>query len=385
MAGKDYYEILGVPRNASLDEIKKAYRKLAKKYHPDMNRDNPKEAEEKFKEISEAYEVLADPQKRELYDKYGPEGIKDSFGPGGFKWENFTHARDFEDLFDSDFFRKIFGVDFFGESLFDAWVRGRGQPERGRDLEITVEITLEEAYTGTTKNINVPHEVICEECRGTGAKKGTMPRECPTCHGTGRMRYSQVRGYTHYISVTQCPECKGRGNVVDELCQKCRGEGKVTKTQTLQIKIPRGAYSGLSLRLTGEGDAGTKGGPPGDLYVVVAVRPHPLFQRNGNDLYHEISISIPQAVLGDTLEVPTLTGKIAVEIPPGTDHGTVIRIPGKGMPDWKTGRFGDLYIKVKIFVPKKLTSRQRELFTELAKTMGEPRQEKRWPFRSHIS
>ncbi|MEM3396828.1 MAG: molecular chaperone DnaJ [Thermoplasmata archaeon] len=381
MAKKDYYEVLGVPRNATLEEIKKAYRNLAKKYHPDMNRDNPKEAEEKFKEISEAYEVLADPQKREMYDRYGMDGVKDTFGPDGFKWENFTHARDFEDIFDSDFFKRVFGVDFFGDSLFDAWMRGRGSPERGRDLEITVEISLEEAYTGSVRKVNVPHEVRCEECKGTGAKKGTQPRECPSCHGSGHVRFSQVRGYTHYISVSQCPECKGKGNIVDVPCPRCGGEGKVTKTQTLEIKVPRGAYTGLVLRLTGEGDAGNKGGPPGDLYVVVSVKPHPFFQRNGNNLYYELPISIPQAVLGATVEVPTLSGKAKIDIPPGTEHGSVFKVEGAGMPDLRTGRFGDLYVKTTIFVPKKLTSRQRELFMELAKTMGDTVSQKKGFFR----
>ncbi|MCW3132249.1 MAG: molecular chaperone DnaJ [Candidatus Methanospirare jalkutatii] len=362
---KDYYEILGVSRDASQEEIKRAFRRLAKKYHPDLNKDNPKEAEEKFKEISEAYEVLSDPEKRAAYDRYGHEAV--DFGPGGFDWSKFTRFSDIEDIF-GDFFRD-FGFDFgFGRgSLFEDFIRWRererGEAARkGADVYCEVEISLEEAARGVERDIEVLKEEVCDVCGGSGAAPGGL-RTCPTCGGTGQLRREQHYGFSHFISITQCPNCRGSGNIVERQCDVCGGSGRRERRKRIRIHIPAGVMDGMHLKIAGEGAAGTSGGPPGDLFVVVKVREDPHFKRIGDDLICEVPVRFAQLALGDEIRVRTIDGDhVHVKIPPGTDPDSVIRVKRKGMPSIKNPRHrGDMLVKLKMRVPKKLSRRQKEL------------------------
>jgi len=345
----DYYELLGVSRNATEEEIKKAYRKAALRYHPDRN-PGDKAAEEKFKELSEAYQVLIDPEKRAQYDRYGHA----AFEQGGFNGFDFTS--NFEDIFGD-----IFG-DFFGVGG-----RGRRRAQRGEDLSCNLEISFEEAAFGTEKTISVPRMTLCEGCQGTGAKPGTAPKTCATCRGSGQVRFQQ--GF--FTVARTCNRCGGQGKVITEPCPACHGAGTVRKASTLQVKIPAGVDTGARLKLRGEGEVGPSGGVPGDLYVLIRVREHPLFGRQHNDVVCEIPISFPQAALGAEIEVPTLEGKIKMKIPPGTQSGSVFRLRGKGIPDLRGGGRGDQLVRVIIEVPRKLTGRQRELLEEFARLDGE--------------
>ncbi len=345
----DYYELLGVSRNATEEEIKKAYRKAALRYHPDRN-PGDKAAEEKFKELSEAYQVLIDPEKRAQYDRYGHA----AFEQGGFNGFDFTS--NFEDIFGD-----IFG-DFFGVGG-----RGRRRAQRGEDLSCNLEISFEEAAFGTEKTISVPRMTLCEGCQGTGAKPGTAPKTCATCRGSGQVRFQQ--GF--FTVARTCNRCGGQGKVITEPCPACHGAGTVRKASTLQVKIPAGIDTGARLKLRGEGEVGPSGGVPGDLYVLIRVREHPLFGRQHNDVVCEIPISFPQAALGAEIEVPTLEGKIKMKIPPGTQSGSVFRLRGKGIPDLRGGGRGDQLVRVIIEVPRKLTGRQRELLEEFARLDGE--------------
>lgn len=344
----EYYEILGVPRNATQAEIKKAFRSLALKYHPDRNPGN-KEAEEKFKEINEAYSVLSDPEKRANYDRYGrAEGVGAGFGA-------FTGAG-FGDIFED-----IFG-DFFGFTG-----QRRPRPAKGNDLRYDLEITLEESAFGTEKEINIPKWETCSTCSGSGSKPGKGPVGCPQCKGTGHIRFQQG-----FFSVSKtCGSCNGTGKIVTDPCTTCKGDGKVKKVRTLSIKVPPGVDSGSRLRMSGEGDPGVYGGPPGDLYIVIDIRKHPVFLRKGNDIYCQVNISFPQAVLGAEIEVPTLEAPSTLKVPPGTQSGKAFHLRGKGIPRLGGHGRGDEIVVVNIEVPKHVTQRQRELLEEFAQLSGD--------------
>ncbi len=354
---KDYYKILGVDRNASKEEIKRAYRRLAKKYHPDLNPENRKEAEKKFKEISEAYEVLMDDEKRRLYDQYGEDGLKGVF-KGGFDWSNFTHFSDIEDIF-----RDFFDFDFDPFGFFRGHRGYRWEERRGRDIETEVVITLQEAFTGCTKDVSVRHAVKCDRCDGSGAYSPSDVEVCPTCQGTGVLRKVSRQGFMQMIQTTICPACHGEKKIVKKACPKCSGSGRVYRETKLEVKIPAGIENGMRLRIPGKGEVGEGGA--GDLYVVVRVMPHPKIKRDGTELYQEIEVTFPEAVLGTKVKVETLDGTKKLKIPPGTKPGREFILHGSGMPDINTRRRGDMHVFVTISVPEKLTKRQEELIKEL--------------------
>lgn len=366
MANKrDYYEVLGVDKSASQDDIKKAYRKLAKKFHPDMNPTNKAEAGEMFKEVSEAYEILADPQKRTKYDQYGHAGINDAFGGGGFQWQDFTHQQDISDIFG----------DFGGGSIFDMFFgggarRSQSGPARGSDLRYDIQISLRDAAKGVAKKLDIPHSVKCEECSGIGAEKGTTPAVCQTCNGAGQVKQVQRRGYSQYISIGACPACNGAGRKIDKPCKKCAGKGSVKKTSRIEVDIPAGAETGTRLRLRNEGDAGRLGGPSGDLYVVIHVQEDPVFRRQDEHLLTEVEIDFVQAALGDEITFETIDGKASVNIPPGTQPGTIFRLRGKGMPVMGSHGRGDLHVKVNLRVPEKLSGEQKRILKDFSDASG---------------
>ena len=344
MEDKDYYKILDVSRNASEDEIKKSYRKIAMQFHPDRNPGN-KDAEERFKMASEAYEVLRDPEKREIYDRYGIEGLK---GTG------FTGFRGFEDIFST--FGDIF-EDFFG---FGTTQRRRTKARSGADLRYDLKISFYEAAFGKEHEIEIPRNVLCDVCHGTGAKPGTHPAHCPNCKGTGQVTRSQ--GF--FTISTTCGHCRGEGNIIPHPCKACHGHGRVRQTKKLQIKIPPGVDTGSKLRIHGEGEEGERGGPPGDLFIFIYVEPHDFFAREGDDLICQIPISFPQAVLGADLEVPTLNGKKNITIPRGTEPGEILKIKGEGFPKIRGYGKGDQIIQIIVKTPKNLTNRQEEILRE---------------------
>jgi molecular chaperone DnaJ len=349
MSKRDYYEVLGVARDASDTDIKKAYRRVAMKFHPDRN-PGDKAAEEKFKEANEAYEVLSDAQKRSAYDQFGHAAVDGSGGAGGF-----SGGASFSDIFG----------DVFGDIFGSGSGRARGGPQRGSDLRYTLEIDLEEAVKGTTTKIRVPTLVSCDECRGTGAKKGSTPVTCTTCGGVGQIRMQQG-----FFSVQQtCPNCRGKGKIITDPCGKCYGRGMVEETKTLSVKIPPGVDTGDRIRLAGEGEAGPDGGPPGDLYVQVSVREHPIFERDGKHLYCEVPISFTDAALGGELEVPTLEGRVKLKIPPETQTGKLFRLRGKGVTPVRGGGPGDLLCRVVVETPVNLNKHQRELLEQLQKSL----------------
>lgn len=347
---RDYYEVLGVHRNASDTEVKKAYRKLALRYHPDKN-PGDKQSEEMFKEASEAYEVLSDGQKRAQYDQFGHAGL----GSGGFSSGfGFGSGTPFGDIF-SDIFGDIFG----GQQ------RGRGR--RGEDLLYNLEVSFEEAAFGVESKIDVPYRKRCDTCGGSGAKPGTEPKVCPTCRGAGQVRFQQG-----YFSVSRtCNHCGGEGRIVESPCPDCRGAGSIKDKKTISVKIPAGVETGNRLKLSGEGGQGTKGGPNGDLYVAITVRPHSIFNRDGNDVICEIPISFVQAAMGCEIEVPTLDGKVNMKIPEGTQSGKVFRLRDKGVPVLQGYGRGDQLVVIKVETPVNLNKRQRELLEEFAKISGE--------------
>jgi molecular chaperone DnaJ len=345
MAKRDYYEVLGVNRDASEEDIKKAYRKLAMKYHPDRNPDNPK-AEEHFKEAKEAYEILCDEKKRAAYDQYGHAGVDPQAGMGAGAGAGFGSF--------ADAFGDIFG-DIFGGG------RGRSSVYRGADLRYNLEISLEEAAHGTETRIRIPTMQECETCGGSGAKPGTQPTTCATCGGHGQVRMTQG-----FFSIQQtCPKCQGSGKVVQNPCATCSGAGRVKHQKTLSVKIPVGVDEGDRIRLSGEGEAGVNGGPAGDLYVVIHIRPHEVFSREGNDLHCEMPVSFTKSALGGEIEIPTLDGYAKIKIPAETQSGKVFRLRGKGIKGVRSQTFGDLLCHVVVETPVNLTTRQKELLQEL--------------------
>ncbi len=350
MSKRDYYEVLGVSKNASEAEIKKAFKRLAMKYHPDRNQDDA-DAEERFKEAKEAYDVLSDPQKRAAYDQFGHAGVDAGAGPGG---GGFGGAS----------FSDIFG-DVFGDIFGGGGGRSGQRVYRGADLRFNLELTLEEAVQGTTQKIRVPTMVVCDACGGSGAKKGTSPTTCATCGG-----YGQVRMQQGFFSLQQtCPACHGSGKTIADPCMKCRGHGRVEDHKTLSVRIPAGVDTGDRIRLQGEGEAGENGGPPGDLYVHVNVKPHPIFQRDGNDLYCEVPINMVTAALGGELEVPTLDGRVKLKIPAETQSGKLFRMRGKGVTSVRGGNTGDLLCRVMVETPVNLTREQKELLRKLDESL----------------
>ncbi len=348
----DYYELLGVSRTASVEEIKAAYRKAALKWHPDRNPENKSEAETKFRESTEAYSVLSDPQKRQIYDTYGHAGLS---GAGGVDF-NGTVFQDFHDILG----------DFFGfEDLFSGGRRGRGRSRRGSDLRYDMTLTFEEAATGVTTKIKLPRQEFCGACNGTGAKAGTGVVACQNCGGRGQLAYQQ--GF-FTISRT-CPACQGAGQIIKERCPECRGQGRIESEKTIELRIPPGVDTGTRLRVQGEGEVGPNGGAPGDLYVVLEVKEHAFFERRGADLYCTIPVSVAQATLGAELQVPGLGGEEKLKIPEGTQSGAVFRLRGKGLADPHGGGKGDLYYHVRVLTPTKLTREQRKLIEQLGATL----------------
>ncbi len=356
MAKRDYYEVLGISRGADEQDLKSAYRRLAKEFHPDRNAGD-KDAERKFKEISEAYEALKDPQKRAAYDQFGHAAFEGGRGGQGGFGPDF--ASSMSDIFD----------DLFGE--FMGGRRGGGQAgrtrtgqERGADLRYNLEITLAEAFSGKTAQIRVPASVSCENCDGSGAKPGTKAKTCATCGGIGKVRASQ--GF--FTIERPCPTCQGRGENIDDPCSVCSGSGRISKERTLSVNIPAGVEDGTRIRLAGEGEAGMRGGPTGDLYIFLSIRPHEFFQRDGSDVFCKVPIAMTTAALGGQIDVPTLEGTTTrVKVPDGTESGKQFRLKGKGMPVLRSKVTGDMYIEVDVETPKNLTRRQRELLEEFEK------------------
>ncbi len=372
---RDYYEVLGIEKNANKDEVTKAYRKLALKYHPDKNQDD-KDAIEKFKEATEAYEVLADPDKHAAYDQFGFAGIDGSpGGPGGFGFDfDLNDAfrvfrRDFGGL--EDLFEAFMGRGGRGVSGFDFFAERGGQRERygpvpGSDRKYDLEITLEDAAFGLETEIEVPRLETCEECDGSGAKSGKKPVNCPTCEGSGQLKQVRQMGFTQFISVTTCNKCHGEGKIIKDPCPECQGEGKVRKMNKISINIPPGVNSGSHLRIMGKGDDGRRNGPAGNLYVVIYVKPHEFFERYGDDVLCEIPITYTQAVLGAELEVPTLSGSAKMKVPSGTETHKVFRLKGKGIPYLKRNGKGDQYVRVMVKIPKKPSKKRKQLLKQLA-------------------
>ena len=363
---KDYYEILGVNKSASEDEIKKAYRKLAKKYHPDMNSGN-KEAENKFKEINEAYEVIGDKEKRAKYDQFGHAAFDpNGFGRGGFEgfgdFGGFTGG--FGDIFDT----------IFGEGGFGFSTSGRARktgPQRGSDIKYEMEIGFEEAAFGVKKDININRNESCQDCKGTGAKEGSSAETCKKCGGSGEVRYTQSSPFGRIVNVRACDECHGEGTIIKNPCPTCLGRGIIRKNRKITIDIPAGVDNGSILTLRGEGEPGLKGGPNGDLYIYIRVKPHRIFKRDGIDLFCEVPISFAQAALGGTISVPTLEGDTSYTIDEGTDTGTTFKLRGKGIQSLKNRFKGDLYFTVKVQIPKKLNDNQKEALKQYAEAVGE--------------
>jgi molecular chaperone DnaJ len=359
MAKRDYYEALGVEKGASADEIKRAYRRMALKYHPDKN-PNDKNAEAKFKECAEAYEVLSDPEKRQRYDQFGHEGLR---GAGIHDYSH-MNVQDISDLF-GDMFGDLLG-DMFGPGRRRA---GRTQgPSHGYDLETAVELTLEEVANGTEKTIEFTRQDTCAECGGSGASKGKAPSRCPTCAGSGQVQRAGLGGFFQMVST--CPHCHGAGQVITDPCRKCRGTGLVPKKRTLSVKIPAGVHEGQGIRVAGEGEPGRFGGPRGDLYCYVRVKAHPFLMRDGANLVVTVPLRFTQLALGDTIDVPTLDRTKQLKIPAGTQHGDIFRIRGQGLPELRSGRHGDLLVRVMVEIPKKLSTEQQELLHKFAQTEG---------------
>ena len=355
---RDYYEILGIPREASAGDIKKAFRRLARRYHPDVNRQD-KNAEETFREINEAYEVLNDPQKRQVYDQYGHQGLSGQHAGPGFGFEGFGDLGGFGDVFDM----------FFGGGA-RAETRRQTVGEAGADLRYDLEITLEQAATGLEKELRMSRFERCGTCDGSGAQPGSSAEVCSDCHGTGQVRRSQHTILGSFSTITTCNTCRGEGRVIKNPCRDCDGDGRRRVTSKRKIQIPAGVENGSRIRLHGEGDAGARGGPAGDLFIIPYIKPHEVFERRGDDILCEIPISFAQAALGDTIAVPCLDGEKELRIPQGTQTETTLKLRGKGMPNINTGVRGDQLVTVRILTPGKLTDKQKNLLLEFAKSTG---------------
>lgn len=357
----DYYDLLGIPRNATDDEIKKAFRKLALKYHPDKN-PGDKQSEAKFKEINEAYEVISDSKKRQMYDQFGHAGVDPSAAGGPFGGG--SDVRGFEDM--GEVFGDIF-ENFFGAGKTTGRGRRTRSVRKGRDLQVEVQLSLEESAKGKEITIKVPRQQKCPTCKGSGARSGSGPVTCRQCGGAGQVRISQG-----FFSLAQtCPVCHGEGAVIDKPCGECRGTGRIERVQEVTVRIPPGVDTGTTLRVSGSGDAGFKGAPPGDLYVVVRMKKDPRFDREGDDLHYTLKISLTQATLGAEVEVPTIDGRVTMRIPPGAQYGSVLRLREKGMPKLGIRKRGDQMVHIEVTIPKDLTSRQKEILHSLAETFGE--------------
>lgn len=360
---KDYYNLLGVMKNASKEDIKSAYRRLAKKFHPDLNKDNPKLAEEKFKEISEAYEVLVDDNKRARYDQYGHAGVESDFGKEGFSWQNFSHINDLEDIFGHDIFSDFFGRGSIFSDFFGARTSGYGRPER-KIRSVQVEISLEQAYRGISTEVAIPHMEKCGDCNGSGAEKGTSSKLCNRCDGRGEVKLEQLQGFGRIIKIGACPVCNGRGKIIEKFCQSCHGIGEIQKLDKIKIKIPAGVDNGTTLRITPDKSGGRL---KEDIYVYISIQPHPFFHRQANDVYIEKEISLIDATLGSKIEVPTLDGNAMMKIPQGTQTDTLFRLRNSGMPYLRGQGYGDQYVRVIVKTPKNITKRQMDLLEEFEK------------------
>jgi molecular chaperone DnaJ len=360
MPKRDYYEVLGVSKTASPDEVKQAYRRLARQHHPDVAKENPKAAEEKFKEISEAYEVLADEEKRRRYDQLGFSGVETDFGPGGFSWQNFTHMGDLEDLLGaSPLFRQFFGG--FGFPYGGGGPPGGG---RGNDVELTVRLPLSAAVRGAHPTIDVPRSNPCSECRGTGARGGTAFETCPECHGQGQVRRVQNRGFTQLLTIGQCPRCRGTGHRILEKCPTCAGAGRVNTVERIELAVPPGVEDGAVLRVPGHGMTAGPGGRAGDLFVQVEFEPSANLRRDGPDAYTETTIPLGTALLGGEVTVPTIDGHAKLKIPPGTQPETPFRLRGEGFPRYRGSMRGDLLVTVHVEIPRSLSGRERDLLRD---------------------
>jgi molecular chaperone DnaJ len=373
MAKRDYYEVLGVPRTATADEVKQAYRRLARQYHPDVAKENPKVAEEKFKELSEAYEVLANPETRHRYDLGGASAVASDFGPGGFDWQNFTHVGDLEDLLGSNpIFQQLFGS--FGGGFPRGGFGGgrRAASLRGSDVEMTLRLPLVAAVTGTKTTVEVPRDDPCGPCRGTGAKDGTALEVCPECGGAGQVRRVQSRGYTQLITVGQCPRCRGAGRRILERCPECGGSGHLRSTEKIELTVPPGMEDGAVLRVTGHGLSSGAGGPPGDLYVQVAFEPLDHIRRDGEDAYTETMVPLGVALLGGEVTVPTIDGHAVLKIPAGTQPETQFRLRGNGFPRFRGSSRGDLIVTAHVVIPRSLSGREKDILREALLPGGHP-------------
>ncbi|MFR3181277.1 molecular chaperone DnaJ [Dysosmobacter welbionis] len=368
---RDYYEVLGVSRGASEDEIKKAYKKMARKYHPDLN-PGDKTAEEKFKEVNEAYEVLSDADKKARYDQYGHAGVDPNFGAGGFGG-GFDGSFDFGDLGD------IFGS-FFGGGFGGGRRTNPNAPQRGESIRMSIAISFEEAAFGCEKAVTVERYETCDTCHGNGCAPGTSPEVCPDCHGTGTVQVRRQTPMGVFATSSPCPKCGGKGRIIHQPCKDCRGSGMVRKKKTIQASIPAGIDNGQTISIRGQGNAGKNGGPAGDLLITITVRPHELFRREGTSVLCEAPITFTQAVLGAELEIPTIDGKVKYTLPEGTQSGTTFRLKGKGIPSINGRGRGDQYVTVYIETPKNLNKEQEEALKKFAETMGESNYEEQKKF-----
>ncbi len=360
MTERDYYEVLGIERNASPEDVKKAYRKKARKFHPDVNKEDPQGAEAKFKEVSEAYEVLADQEKRQMYDRYGHSAVQQGFSGGSFTWEDFSHYADIEDIFGS-----IFGGR--GGGIFESFFGGQTGPVRskGRDIVMELDVDLKDVMDGLEKVVEVDHHVLCPKCHGSRSEPGSEPATCGDCGGSGRAQKVQRTPFGVVSTVTACPRCGGEGRIVTDPCRKCTGTGRILEKGKISVTIPPGVDTGSNLRVGGQGEASMSNGPPGDLYIVMRVKPDKRFKRDGPDLHHETHVNYPLLALGGSIKVPTVDGSKNAKVPAGTSPYDVIRLRGEGLPRMRGGGRGDLYVHLNMEVPKKLGRKEKDLIKRL--------------------